>query len=84
MDNFLDLGLWNYVVLDDVTNVNTDDNIVDGLQRLYFDDSCSRSVPSIAMVIEGPDSKLHPHTFKFQFECTNIEVEYDALIQGLE
>ena len=64
MDNFLDLGLGNYTILDDVTNVNTCDQIVHGLWRLYFDGSCSRNGSDIGVVIEGLDSKVHSHTFK--------------------
>ena len=31
MDNFLDMGLGNYVVLNDVTNVKSVDQIINGL-----------------------------------------------------
>ena len=36
------------------------------------------------MIIESLDSKIHPHVLRLQFECTNNEVEYEDLIQGLE
>ena len=84
MDNFLNLGLGNYVVLDDVTNLHRDNQIVDGLCNLYFDGSCSRNGFGIGVVIKGPDSKMHPHAYKLKFECKNNEAEYEALIQGLE
>lgn len=84
MDNFLNLGIGNYFVPDKITNVVTEDRMVDGLWKIYFDGSCSKSGSSIWVVIEDHDTKMHPHAFKLQFECTNNEVEYEDLIQGLE
>ena len=43
MDNFLDLGNGNYSFLDDITNVDTKDQVVYVLWRLYFDGSSSKN-----------------------------------------
>ena len=75
MDNFLDMGFGNTVILDDVTNLTTTDQIITRLSKLYFNVSCSRNGLGIGVVIESPKSKFHPHAFKLQFECTNNEVE---------
>ena len=64
MDNLLDPRSWDYTILDDVTNLNIDDQIVDGLWRLNFDVSCSKNGLGTTLVIEGPNSKMHPHTYK--------------------
>ena len=84
MDTFIKMGLGNCVVLDDATNVYIFDHIVDGLWKLYFNGSFSRSGLGIGMVIEGPDLKIHLHSYMLQFECANNEVEYEDLIHGLE
>lgn len=49
-----------------------------------FDGACSKNGSCIGVIIETLKSKIHPHAFKFQFECTNNEAEYEALIKGLE
>lgn len=84
MDDFLDMGLGNYAILDDFTNVNSVDHIFGGLWKLYFGGSCSTSGSSIRMVIEGLDSKICRRAYKLKFECTNNKVDYEARIQGLE
>ena len=84
MDNFLDMGLGNYVVLEDVTNEKYSNQIIDGSWKVFFDGACSKNGLSIGVIMESPKSNIHPHAFKFKFECTNNEAEYEPLIQGLE
>jgi hypothetical protein len=43
MDNFLDLGLGNYVISEDITNKRSIGLISNGLWKLYFDGTCSRN-----------------------------------------
>ena len=73
MDNFLDLGIENYTFLDEVPNVATNDQVIDGLWKMYFDGSYSKNGFGIGIVIESHDAKMYPHDFKLQFECTNNE-----------
>lgn len=80
MDNFLDLGLGNYVILEDITNKRPTSPISEGLWKLYFDDACSRNGAGIGMIVEIPNSKMKPHAYKLEFECTNNEAKYEALI----
>ena len=84
MDNFLDMGLGNYVFLEDITNTKPTDQIFDGLWKIFFDGAFSKNGLGIETIIESPKSKIKPHAFELQFECTNNEAEYEALIQGLE
>ena len=84
MDNFLDLGLGNYAILEYITNKRLVSPIFDGLWKLYFDGACSRNGAGIIVLIESPDSKMKPHSYRLEFEYTNNEAEYEALIQRLE
>lgn len=84
MDNFLDMGLKNYVVLEDITNKRPTNPISDGLWKLYFDGALSRNGSDIRVIIEIPNSKMKPHAYKLEFECMNDEAKYESLIEGLE
>lgn len=84
MDNFLGIGLGNYVFLEDIVNKRPVNPISDGLWKFYFDGAFSRHGSEIRVIIESPYSKMKPHAYKLEFECTNIEAEYEALIQVWE
>ena len=84
MDNFLDMGLGNYFVLKDITNKKPTNQISNGLWKIFFDGACSKNRLGIGEIFEILNSKINPHAFKLQFECTNNEAEYEALVQGLE
>ena len=84
MDNFLDLGLENYVVLDEILHDTMDNQVIDGSWKMYFDGSCSKNGYGIGIVIESPDAKIYAHSFKLKLKCTNNEAKHGALIQGLE
>lgn len=43
MDNFLELGLGNYAILEDITNKRLVGPISDGQWKLYFDGALSRN-----------------------------------------
>jgi ribonuclease HI len=30
-----------------------------------------------------PSNIMHPHTIRLEFSCTNNEVEYESLVQGM-
>ena len=63
MDNFLDMGLGNYVVLEGITNKESIDQIFDGPWKLFFDGAFSKNGSSIVAIIEIHDSKIHPHGY---------------------
>lgn len=84
MDIFLNIDLGNYVVLEDITNKESIDQINNGSWKLFLDGACTKNGLGIGVIIESTESKIHPHDFKLQFECTNNESEYEILIQGLE
>jgi ribonuclease HI len=48
-----------------------------------FDGASSKSRVGAGVVFKNPQGELHPHAFRLQFECTNNEAKYEALIQGL-
>ena len=52
--------------------------------EVIFDGACPENGLGIGVIIESMNTKIHPHAFKLQFECTNNEEEYEALIQGLK
>ena len=78
------MGLGNYFVLKYITNKIPTNPIFDGLWKLYSDGSYSRNGSGIRVIIEITNSKIKHHAYKLGFECTNNEVEYEALIKGLE
>lgn len=78
MDNFLNFGL------EDITNKNTIGPVFEGLWRLYFDSACSKNGANIRVLIESSNSRMKPHAYNIEFECTNNEVEDEVLIQGLK
>ena len=65
MDNILDMGLGNYVFLEDNTNTKYTNQIYARSWKLFFDGVC--------VIIESSNFKVHPHAFKFQFECTIVK-----------
>ncbi|KAH9305668.1 hypothetical protein KI387_010072, partial [Taxus chinensis] len=54
-----------------------------GVWTLEFDGSCSSTGSGAGVVLIAPRGKVHPFSFKFQFENTNNTAEYEALILGL-
>lgn len=81
MDNFLDTGLRNYVVLEDITNKKPTDQISYKLWKLFFDGAFFKNGLGIGVII-NLELQVKPYDFKLQFECTNNEAKYEALIQG--
>ena len=80
MDNFLDMGLGNYVVLEDITNRRPTNQNSNRLWKLYFDGTFSRNGYGIEVIFENPSSKMKPRAYKLEFDCMNNEIEYVDLI----
>jgi ribonuclease HI len=50
---------------------------------MTFDGACSNSRSGVVIVLKSPSKIVHPHAIRLEFSCTNNEVEYAALIQGM-
>jgi ribonuclease HI len=60
-----------------------EDNTFQGFWKMSFDGACSKSGIRVGVVFKIPQSCIYPHAIRLNFPCTNNEVEYEALIQGL-
>ena len=50
---------------------------------MSFDGACLSSGNGVGIVLMSPSKIMHPHAIRLEFSCTNNEVEYEALIQGM-
>ncbi|KAM1083854.1 hypothetical protein ACFX19_022598 [Malus domestica] len=50
---------------------------------MYFDGSCASSSAGVGIVIQSPNHDRWYFLLKLDFECTNNQAEYKALIIGL-
>ncbi|XP_024195598.1 uncharacterized protein LOC112198705 [Rosa chinensis] len=51
---------------------------------LYFDGSRTDTLAGAGIVLENPADDRFSYSFQFEFQCTNNQAEYEALIIGLE
>jgi ribonuclease HI len=50
---------------------------------MSFDDACSSAGSGVGIVFKSPNSVIYLHAIIIEFPCRNNEVEYEALIQGM-
>ncbi|GJS32269.1 reverse transcriptase domain-containing protein [Tanacetum coccineum] len=50
---------------------------------LFMDDTSSIKGSEVSLVLIGPNSVEHTYTLRLNFDITNIEAEYEALLAGL-
>jgi ribonuclease HI len=50
---------------------------------MSFDGVCSKYGNGIGIILLSSSKTMHPHVVRLDFSCTNNEVEYEALIQGM-
>lgn len=50
---------------------------------MHFDGASSKEGNGAGIVLTSPSSELLYYVFKLEFEATNIVVEYEALLLGL-
>jgi ribonuclease HI len=50
---------------------------------MSFDGAYSKLGSKVGIVLICLDKTTHPHTIRLEFPCTNSEVEYEYLIQGM-
>jgi hypothetical protein len=83
--DYIDVGHGNYTILceDDIKIQDNDEAPFQGFWKMLFDGSSSKVGFGEGVVFKNPRGELHPHAFQLQFESTNNEVEYEALIQEL-
>lgn len=82
--NYMDIDLGKYAIPNDVNIVdNSSVNTFQGRQKMFLDGTSSRRGSRVGVIFEKPHRECFPNTFIFQFDCTNNEFKYEALIQGL-
>jgi ribonuclease HI len=59
------------------------ENYFEGFWKMSFDGACSKYGSGVGIVFKSPSSVIYPHAIRLKFPCTNNEVEYEALIQGM-
>jgi ribonuclease HI len=91
MEDYIDVGIGNYVILDmehneileQVQDMENQECLFEGYWRMSFDGACSNSGNGVGIVLMSPNKVVHPHAIRLEFSCTNNEAEYEALIQGM-
>jgi ribonuclease HI len=86
MQNYVDVGIGNYVVFstEQINPLKQDEeSFFQGFWKMSFDGTCSKSGNGVGIVFKSPQSGIYPHAIILEFPCTNNEVEYEALIQGM-
>lgn len=87
MENFLDTGPHNYVVLREYNleyiDQSTKNTSIKSFWKMFFGGACSKIGSCLEVVLENPNAEVYPHPFNLQLKCTNNEVEYEYLVQGL-
>ncbi|KAH9318838.1 hypothetical protein KI387_020607, partial [Taxus chinensis] len=80
-----DMGHGNYMIMS-LEEIQIPKGVLHDPNEVWileFDGSCSLASSRAGVVLVPPEGKVHPFSFKLQFENTNNIVEYDTLIIGL-
>jgi ribonuclease HI len=91
MEYYIDVGIENYAILDmeqieDMEQIQDMENQkyqFEGYWRMSFDGAFSSSESGFGIVVINPRNIVHPHAIRLEFACTNNEVEYEVLFQGM-
>jgi ribonuclease HI len=86
MENYIDAWIINYAILIPekiIPPENKDENYYQGFWNMSFDGACFKSGSGVGNFFKSPKSIIYPHAIKIEFPCTNNEVEYETLIQGM-
>jgi hypothetical protein len=85
MEDYIDVGIGNYVILDiDKTkDIKREDNYFFEYWRMSFDGAFLSSRSGVGILLKIPKKVIYPHAIRLEFPCTNNEVEYEAIIQGM-
>jgi hypothetical protein len=82
-----DLG--TYVVMDEhdelvVLLKSITKSLPDGLWTMHFDGARSRFTTGVGLFSHPPQAVHVPFSFRWEFDCTNFMIEYEALLLGIE
>jgi hypothetical protein len=91
MEDYIDDGIGNYAILDmerieileKIQDMEHQAHPFEVYWRMSFYGDCSSSGSEVGVVLVGPGKIIHPHTIRLEFSCTNNEVKYEYLIQGM-
>jgi ribonuclease HI len=91
MEDYIDAGIKNYAILameqtkilDKIQGMENQEHPFEGFWRMSFDGAFLSFGSGVGIVLVSPRNIVHPHTIRLEFACTNNEVEYEALIQGM-
>jgi ribonuclease HI len=70
-------------ILEKVQGLGNQECVFEGYWRMSFNGAYSKSGNGIGIVLLIPSKIMHPHVVRLEFSCTNNELEYEALIQGM-
>jgi ribonuclease HI len=82
-----DEGLGNYAILSNFIvpfEETIQDNELDKVWYMNYDDSFSRVGKGVGIVIQDPNGEVLKFAYRLEFDATNNVVEYEALLLGLE
>ncbi|KAH9310836.1 hypothetical protein KI387_025871 [Taxus chinensis] len=80
-----DIGHGNYMIMSQ-DEASLPKEVIpnsNGIWTLEFDGICSSASSGVSVVLISPEEKIHPFSFKLQFENTNNTAKYEAIIIGL-
>jgi len=86
MQNYVDVGIGNYVVFSTKQisfPKRQEQDYFQGFWKFSFDGACSKFGNGVGIIFKIPQSSIYPHSIILEFPCTNNEVEYEASIQGM-
>ena len=80
-------GIGNYAILAnflDPIRETDESKIFDEVWHMHFDGAHSRSGKGSGIVIKSPTGQVYKFAYILEFDATNIVVEYEDLLLGLE
>jgi ribonuclease HI len=91
MEDYIDVKIGNYVILDmkhnksleQVQGLGNQECLFEGYWRMSFNGTYSKSGNGVGIVLLSPNKTMHPHAVRLEFSCTNNGAKYEALIQGM-
>jgi len=80
----LKLGIMFFFSIEQISLPKHDEeNSFQGFWKMSFDGACSKYGNGVGIVFKISQSSIYSQPIKLEFPCTNNEVEYEALIQGM-
>jgi ribonuclease HI len=56
----------------------------DDIWHMHFDGSCSSEGNGVGIILVSLVGKIHNLSYRLEFSCTNNDVEFEALLLGIE